>query len=144
MGNGSKVLDTRKINTNVTRVVDDIREAYLDDVITKIDFEEDGGHSIHLVHGGEIKEMMTRLDNYLSIDGYASRCGLTFTKSCLESLPGVTRSEDGYDFSSHFITLVYPLFINRYKGCETYREWVQTQREVNRLARRKGVTAKHP
>ncbi|CAH9083073.1 unnamed protein product [Cuscuta europaea] len=138
MGNGSKVKDLRNFKRKSIRVVRDIKEAYLDDVITKIEFQEGAKPKIHLMHCDDVEVMMTRLDNYLDEEESLARKGITFTVDCLKSLPGVTQTDQGYEFSSTFITNVYDLFLARYRGCEEYREWKRRQWEVARPNKRKG------
>ncbi|CAH9114502.1 unnamed protein product [Cuscuta europaea] len=100
-GNSCKVKDPRKVKLDRTRVVHDIRDAYLDDVIAKVEIFEDQPPNIHLRHLDEVNEMMVRLDNYLSVQNQASSTkAINFTQECLRSLQGTIPTDEGYVFTA--------------------------------------------
>ncbi|CAH9135342.1 unnamed protein product [Cuscuta epithymum] len=102
---------------NKVRVVNDIRDAYRDDVIVKLELDKDNLPLIHLLHSGEVNDQMVRLDNYLRVTQDELTEGLTFTTKCLEAIPGVFDTEYGYEFNSWFIEYPYTLlYLTRYKA----------------------------
>ncbi|CAH9114575.1 unnamed protein product [Cuscuta europaea] len=115
-GNACKVKNPKKMDLTKSRVIYDIREAYLDDVITKLGVDQDNRPCIHVSHVDEVKEGMTRLDNYLNVTQDGQTMGLNFTTLCLKKLPGVIANEEGYEFTSFFVQYIYDfLFLARYK-----------------------------
>ncbi|CAH9092167.1 unnamed protein product [Cuscuta europaea] len=102
------------------RIINDIRDSYHDDVVIQVDFIEGKPPNLHMAHMNELELTMkpggklVRLDNWLSITDDLDAPGITFTKACLEGLPGVIQIEDGYAFDAFFMRNIHHLFLGRY------------------------------